>query len=215
MKYKYIIYDMDGTVLDTLSDLTDAVNHSFRQFSQPEVSREDVRKAIGNGAAVLIKKCLPDTCPEELYKEVLAYYKDWYAAHSRIKTAPYPGIEELNRKLLGEGCKLAIVSNKPHEAVQELAAVFFPGVLELAIGESAAVRRKPWPDSLLCAVEKMGAAKEECVYIGDSETDIQTAANAGLDCISVAWGFRPEEELSAAGASKIVHSAEELYEALS
>ena len=201
---------MDGTVLDTLEDLYDSINYSLAQFSLPAVPREQVRQSLGNGAAHLVRCCVPPECGDALREEVLAFYKPWYDAHCLIKTAPYAGILDMMRALKAKGYLLAIISNKPDPAVQELAKAFFPDLLELAVGESAAVRRKPAPDTVLTAAEQMGLRPDQCVYVGDSEVDIQTARNAGMDCISVTWGFRDEEQLVASGASLLVHTPEEL-----
>ena len=145
---------------------------------------------------------------------MLEFYKPYYDAHCREKTAPYPGITELMQRLRDAGVKQAVVSNKPDGAVKELAELFFGGLIESAVGESETVRLKPCPDAVLAAAKLMGVSKDECVYVGDSEVDIETARRAGMDCISVAWGFRDEDMLRAEGAACIVHSAEELFEAL-
>ena len=209
MNYKAVLFGMDGTVLNTLADLHRAVNHSLRHFGFPEVSGETVRAGLGNGAGNLIRHCLPGQT-EETAARVLAYYRPWYDAHCRIETRPYEGILPLMERLRQAGVKLAIISNKGDAAVQELAAAFFPGLLEAAVGESETVRRKPNPDAVLYAAARMGMAVSDCVYVGDSEVDIQTAKNAGMDCISVTWGFRDEEQLLAAGAARIAHDASEL-----
>ena len=210
MKYQAVLFDMDGTVLDTLDDLTDAVNASFRHFGYPPVETSTVRAFLGNGAAYLIRHCLPPNVSEEQMKPVLIWYKDYYDMHCRIKTAPYPGIPELMKMLFSRHIKLAIISNKPDPTVQELAVQFFPGLTDVVVGESAAVRRKPNPDSVLTAAGTMGTPIDQCVYVGDSEVDIQTAKNAGMDCISVTWGFRSGEELKEAGASVLADSPEAL-----
>lgn len=214
MRYKAVLFDMDGTVLDTLDDLADSVNHSLKQFSLPEVSRFQVSQSLGNGAAYLIRQCLPKNTPDALFEQVLAFYKPWYAAHCRIKTKPYAGILPLMEELRAAGVRQAIISNKPDSAVQELAEAFFPGLMDVVIGESSAVRRKPSPDTVLAAAEKMGIAVPGCVYIGDTEVDVETSHNAGMDCIAVTWGFRTEEQLRAAGAAPIVHTPAELKEKL-
>ncbi len=214
MKYKAVLYDMDGTVLDTLADLTDAVNVSLRRFGLPEQPAAHVRDVLGNGARRLIMGCLPENTDDKTAEAVLAFYKPYYDAHCREKTAPYPGILPLMQRLRGAGVKQAVVSNKPDAAVKELAELFFGGLITSAVGESETVRLKPCPDAVLAAARLMGVEKNECVYVGDSEVDIATARNAGMDCISVAWGFRDEDMLRASGASLIVRSAEELYEAL-
>lgn len=214
MRYKYVLFDMDGTVLDTLTDLKNAVNYSLEQFSLPKRSRQEIRAFLGDGARQLIERSVPVGCDSELTEQVLAFYNVWYGGHCLIETAPYPGTLELMEKLRREGCKLAIVSNKPHGAVVDLAESFFPGLLETAVGESESVRRKPCPDAVLAAMELMGASKEQSLYVGDSEPDILTARNAGIDCASVTWGFRDREQLVAFGADCLVDSMEELYDVI-
>ena len=210
MPYKAVLFDMDGTVLDTLDDLLDSVNYSLAHFSLPPVSREHVRQNLGNGAAFLINHCMPAECSPELCSRVLAFYKPWYDEHCRIKTSPYAGILPMMEKLRTRGLRLAIISNKPDTAVQELAEAFFPGLLELAVGESSSVRRKPAPDTVLKAASQMNLSQADCVYVGDSEVDILTALNAGMDFISVTWGFRDEPQLLESGASVLAHTPEEL-----
>ncbi|MBQ9664150.1 MAG: HAD family hydrolase [Oscillospiraceae bacterium] len=210
MKYQAVLFDMDGTVLDTLDDLLDSTNYSLSHFGLPQVSREHIRRNLGNGALYLIRNSVPQGCSPELQEEILAFYKPWYAAHCRIKTAPYEGILPLMEALRDRGLQLAIVSNKPDTAVQELSEACFPGLLELSVGESPAVRRKPAPDTVLKAAEQMGLNAADCVYVGDSEVDIQTARNAGMDCIAVTWGFRDEPQLLEAGAEVLARSPEEL-----
>ena len=206
MRYRGVLWDMDGTVLDTLEDLWAAVNVSLRRFSLPEASLEAVRAGLGNGAAHLIS-CV---APEEKWEQVLAFYKPWYDAHCNLKTHPYPGILPLMGELRAGGVRQAIISNKPDPAVQELAKSYFPGLLDSAVGESETVRRKPNPDAVLHAIGQMGLSPEDCVYIGDTEVDLATAKNAGLACIAVSWGFRSREQLLSAGAARIAASAQEL-----
>ena len=210
MAYKAALFDMDGTVLDTLTDLAAAVNTALRRFGLPEVSRDKVRASLGNGASFLIHACVPEGTDEAFTQEVLAWYKPWYDAHCCVETRPYPGILPLMGRLKERGVKLAIISNKADTAVQELAERFFPGLLETAVGESETVRRKPDPDAVLAAAERMGVPVADCVYVGDTEVDLATARNAGMDCLTVAWGFRSEEQLRGAGARSVAHSAEEL-----
>ena len=212
MKYKAILYDMDGTVLDTLADLTAAVNHSLTVFGFPPVSAAQVRRSLGNGAKRLINCCLPEGADEARSEELLEYYKKYYDAHCCIDTAPYEGIVPLMEKLLDAGVKQAILSNKPHSAVQPLAEKFFSGLLDFALGESETVRKKPDPSGLLNATERLGFSVHECLYVGDSEVDVQTAKNAGMDCVAVSWGFRDRPELEAAGAQMIADSVKELEE---
>ena len=210
MRYRGVLWDMDGTVLDTLEDLAAAVNVSLRRFSLPEASMEAVRAGLGNGAAHLIS-CV---APKEMREEVLAFYKPWYDAHCNIRTRPYPGILPLMEQLRARGIKQAIISNKPDPAVQELAKSYFPGLLDSAVGESPTVRRKPNPDAVLAAVEQMGLTAADCVYIGDTEVDLATAKNAGMACIAVSWGFRSREQLLAAGATELASTAEDLEKLL-
>ena len=210
MRYQGVLWDMDGTVLDTLEDLWAAVNVSLRRFSLPEASLEAVRAGLGNGAAHLIS-CVT---PEEKRDEVLAFYKPWYDAHCNLKTRPYPGILPLMGALRAGGVRQAIISNKPDPAVQELAKSYFPGLLDSAVGESETVRRKPNPDAVLAAVRQMGLTVADCVYVGDTEVDLATAKNAGMACIAVSWGFRSREQLIASGATRIAATAEELEKLL-
>ena len=214
MRYKAVLFDMDGTVLDTLDDLADSVNRSLREFGLPEVSRFQVGHSLGNGAKYLIRHCLPEGSDEALCEQVLAFYKPWYDAHCRIKTKPYDGILPLMEALQAEEIRQAIISNKPDSAVQELAEAFFPGLMDVVIGESPAVERKPSPDTVLAAASQMGLMASDCVYIGDTEVDLETARNAGMDCIPVSWGFRTEEQLRAAGAEEIIRSPEDLKKKL-
>lgn len=210
MAYRGVLWDMDGTVLDTLEDLWAAINVSLRRFRLPEASLDRVRAGLGNGAAHLVSFC----APEELRQQVLAFYKPWYDAHCNIKTGPYPGILPLMEHLRARGVKQAIISNKPDPAVQELARSYFPGLLETAVGESETVRRKPNPDAVLAAVRQMGLELADCVYVGDTEVDLATARNAGMACLAVSWGFRSREQLIAAGAERIADTAEELEKLL-
>ena len=201
---------MDGTVLDTLDDLADSVNHSLTHFGLPAVERDVVRQNLGNGADYLISHCVPEECDPAFVREILAYYKPWYDAHCLIKTKPYPGILPLMESLHAQGIRLGIISNKPDSPVQGLAERFFPGLLETGVGESPSVRRKPNPDTVLAAADKLGLSPSACVYVGDTEVDIETARRAGMDCIIVLWGFRSREQLLAAGAERIAENTEEL-----
>ena len=212
MSVRAVIYDMDGTVLDTLDDLKNAANAAMAAFGRPALSREQVRRYVGNGSRRLLEQALGAGASAEEVDRVLAWYKPWYDAHCRVLTRPYPGILPLMEALKAAGVRQAIVSNKPDSAVRALAADFFPGLAELALGEreSEGVRRKPWPDMLDAAREALGAKREDCVYVGDSEVDILTAKNAGLRCASVSWGFRSRAELLAAGADPLFDSPEAL-----
>lgn len=210
MKYKAVLFDMDGTVLDTLEDLKSAVNRTLSEFDMPQCTLEQVRCYVGNGARRLIEQAVPKGSSEETVETVLSWFKAYYEQHCLIATGPYAGIIPLMERLKSKGVKMAVVSNKPDEAVRELAERFFPGLLELSAGQKDSVPRKPAPDMVELAMADMGVSKTESVYVGDSEVDVLTAANAGLDCICVTWGFRTVAELEAAGAKTLVHTIEEL-----
>ena len=201
-----ILFDLDGTLLDTLGDLHSAVNHVLRQFGYPERSIQEVCRFVGNGAAQLMRLAVPEGVD---YQPVLAAFQTYYAAHCDILTAPYAGIPEALADL-GEEYPLAVVSNKPDRAVKELAKIYFPALY--ARGESADCPRKPAPDMVKLAMEALGV--ERCVYVGDSDVDILTAKNAGVPCLSVTWGFRQEAELRQAGATDFCHNPKDLPEKL-
>ena len=199
-----ILFDLDGTLLDTLGDLHASTNAVLRQFGYPERTIDEVRRFVGNGARRLIEQAVP-AGEEARVDAVLAAFQSYYAAHCDILTRPYPGIPEL-LVALGEKYPLAVVSNKPDRAVKELASIYF--LTLYARGESADCPRKPAPDMVMMAMQALGA--EKCVYVGDSEVDVLTAKNAGVPCLSVTWGFRDEETLRAAGAEYFCHNAADL-----
>ena len=209
MTYKTCLFDMDGTVLDTIADLRDAVNHTLALYGCPACDTQRVRDATGNGARDLIARCLPQGEATPDFEAIFSAYKAYYAAHSCLKTAPYEGITALLQELREDGCKVAIVSNKPDGAVKELAARFFPGIP--AFGE-AGLPRKPAPDMVYHALDVLGADRANAAYIGDSEVDVATAKNAGLELIAVSWGFRSRAHLVQSGAVTIVDSVAELRE---
>ena len=208
MGYATYLFDMDGTLLDTLADLTAAVNHTLARYVYPRRTIEQVRKGLGNGAAKLMAAMLPQGEETPGFADIMRDYRAWYQAHACVETCPYPGVPEMLKRLRQRGCKVAIVSNKPHGAACELAERFFPGVP--TFGERPETPRKPAPDMVFHALTALGAGKEGAVYVGDSEVDVQTARNAGLPVIGVAWGFRGREALAAAGAETIVDTAAEL-----
>lgn len=214
MKYCFLFFDLDGTLLNTLDDLRDAVNTILVRYQMPEITPEQTAAFVGNGAGHLIHCAVPEGTPEEQEKKILAEYRQYYQEHCQVRTAPYSGIPEMLERLKEAGCVMAVVSNKPDAAVKELNRHFFKGLLDSAIGESAEIRRKPAPDTVFEAMRQTGAEQSSSVYIGDSEVDIETARNAGLPCISVSWGFRNKQELEAAGAQVIAGNAEELEQLL-
>ena len=199
-----ILFDLDGTLLDTLADLHGAVNYALDAFGYPRRSLEEVRRFVGNGAGRLIALAVPEHADPA---PVLATFQAYYRDHCRIKTAPYPGIMDALARL-GQKYPIAIVSNKPDGAVKALAAELFPGVY--ARGEDADCPRKPDPAMVYKAMAALGV--ERCVYVGDSEVDIATAKNAGVPCVSVTWGFRDKNELISAGGTIFCDTAEELID---
>ena len=208
MGYATYLFDMDGTLLNTLADLTAAVNHTLARYGYPRRTIEQVRKGLGNGAVKLMAAMLPQGEETPGFADIMRDYRAWYQAHACVETCPYPGVPEMLKRLRQRGCKVAIVSNKPHGAACELAERFFPGVP--TFGERPETPRKPAPDMVFHALAALGAGKENAVYVGDSEVDVQTARNAGLPVIGVAWGFRGRGALAAAGAETIVDTAAEL-----
>lgn len=207
------IFDLDGTLLDTLRDLTDSVNRTLSAYGYPARSDSEVRRFLGNGYRYLLSQALPDGIPEADKATVLAFFKDYYASHCLDHTGPYAGIPEMMARLQKEGWLMAIVSNKGHQAASDLCAHFFPGILTL--GESERLPRKPRPEMVFEAIRLLGGNKERAVYIGDSEVDLATARNASVPCISCTWGFRDSATLLSAGATHLVHTPEELADAIS
>ena len=205
-EYKAYIFDLDGTLLDTLEDLADAVNYAMRKNGFPERSLSEVRSFVGDGMRLLVKRSSPEGIEDAALEQAFADFRDYYSVHYMDKTKPYPGIEAMLRALKAQGKRLCVISNKVDYAVKLLMDQFFPGFFETVLGEREGIRRKPAPDSLLAVMEELGLSKEECVYIGDSDTDILTAKNAGIDPISVSWGFRTEDFLKSHGAEKVALS---------
>lgn len=195
-----IVFDMDGTVLNTLEDLTVSMNYVLEKFGMPGHNVEEYRLFFGNGVKEALRLAMPEDASTEVIDEMLPIYKEHYDAHCLDKTGPYDGIVEVMEELKRRGYKLAIVSNKIDSAVKELNNKFFSKAVEVAIGEKPGVNRKPAPDMVEAALKEMGSSKEESVYIGDSEVDFMTAKNSGLPCISVLWGFRDKDYLIEQGA---------------
>ncbi|MDO4846297.1 MAG: HAD-IA family hydrolase [Oscillospiraceae bacterium] len=210
MRYDAVLFDMDGTLLDTLEDICDAANYTLRALGYPERTLAEMRRFVGNGAEMQMRRALGAGADEETVRRALAVYKPYYAAHCQIKTKPYAGLTELMRELKDEGFKLAVVSNKPDEAAKPLARQHFGALPDAVMGETARRRRKPAPDMVDDALRELGAERSRAVYVGDSEVDIETARNAGIACISVCWGFRDKEQLIAAGAAELAADAAEL-----
>ena len=212
MKYNTVLFDLDGTLLDTLGDLHLGVNVALENHGYPTRSMEEIRAAVGNGARQLMRLSLPEGVAEEELETILEEYLDWYAVNFCVKAAPYAGVAAVVAALLEKGVKVGIVSNKPDATTKKLAEMFFPGLP--AFGQRDDIPKKPAPEMVWKAMETLGVTAEETVYVGDSEVDVQTARNAGLPLVAVSWGFRTVEQLLEAGAETIVHTAEELLSAL-
>lgn len=204
------IFDLDGTLLNTLNDLAASTNYALRWAGMPEHSVDDVRRFVGNGVKKLMERAIPDGLDNPKFDETYATFRKHYLEHSLDTTKPYSGIPEVLAELKRRGKKLAIVSNKFYAATQELARHFFPETIEVAIGERENIRKKPAPDTVLEAMRQLGVGKEGTVYIGDSDVDIDTARNVGVPCISVLWGFRDREFLIEHGATHLISKPEEL-----
>ena len=214
-KINTVVFDLDGTLLDTLTDLMNSVNFALRKHDLPERSYQEIRSFVGNGVRLLVERAVPEQTTAELTDSVFSSFRQHYMEHCKDTTKPYEGIVELLKELKEKEYKLAIVSNKLQGAVSELNEQFFSDFVEVAIGESENVRRKPAPDSVLRALELLGSSKDETVYVGDSDVDVATAAAAGLDCISVLWGFRDEELLRKCGAENFVSAPQKVIELIS
>ncbi|MBQ9636949.1 MAG: HAD family hydrolase [Prevotella sp.] len=210
MTYDTYIFDLDGTLLDTLGDLAASCNYALREHGFPERSIGEVRRFVGNGVRLLIERAVPAGTDERGVEAVLATFRQHYLEHGLDTTQPYPGVMELLARLRRSGAHVAVVSNKFCEATQELCHHFFGDLVEVAIGEGRGIRKKPCPDAVNEALRQLGVGKESTVYVGDSDVDIETARNSGLPCISVLWGFRSREFLLEHGAACLVASPEEI-----
>ncbi len=209
-----VIFDMDGTVLNTLEDLTDAVNHVFSKFDLPPRNIEEYRKFFGNGIGYAMKCAAPEGTSDELIDKMIPEFRKYYDMHCLDKTKPYDGILELMKTLKAKGYKIAIVSNKIDSAVKELNDRFFSEYVLVAIGEKATLKRKPAPDTVNAALKELHSERSEAVYVGDSEVDLQTARNAGLPCIAVLWGFRDKDHLTENGAVSFAAKPEDVLNIL-
>ena len=211
---KTVIFDLDGTLLDTLEDLYRATNMALDRHSLPTRTREEVRMFVGNGVEMLIRRAVPAGTDEGTIRTVLAEFKAIYAAICEDHTAPYAGILDLLTRLRAEGISVAVVSNKFDEATKKLCRKYFGELVEVAVGEHAGVRKKPAPDTVFEALRKLGADAASSLYVGDSDVDIETARAAGMPCISVTWGLRDEDFLLEHGATTLAHTPDELWEIL-
>ena len=208
--YKTYIFDLDGTLLNTLGDLAASTNYALRKYGMPEHTIDDVRRFVGNGVGKLIERAIPEGLANPQYEDVLATFRKHYMLHSLDTTAPYPGIESLLHSLRSHGCNVAVVSNKFYNATVELCRHFFADTVEVAIGERENIRRKPAPDTVFEAMRQLGVSGEDTVYVGDSDVDVATARNSGIPCISVLWGFRDRDFLIEHGATTFVNTPEDI-----
>ena len=209
-----VIFDLDGTLLNTLDDLADSVNYALKAFDFPIHTRDSVRKMVGNGIYVLMEKAIPDGRENPQYNPCVSLFKDYYFTHMKVKTAPFDGIMPMIEQLQKHNLKLAIVSNKFDSAVKELCQDFFTPYITTSIGQSDSIEKKPAPDTVFMAMEQLHTSPESSIYVGDSDVDIDTANNSGIPYISVSWGFKDREFLENYGAKQIVDTVEDLQNAL-
>lgn len=209
-KIDTVIFDLDGTLLNTLTDLTNSVNYAMEQYHFPTHSEDAVRRMVGNGIYVLFEQAIPDGRNFPEYDACVKTFQEHYEAHKKDFTRPFPGILELLKQLSQDGYKLAIVSNKFDQAVKELCKDFFTPYITTAIGESQSIARKPAPDTVFEAMKELGSTPDTCIYVGDSDVDIATAKNSGIPCISVTWGFRDQDFLIQHGGTHFAHHADNI-----
>ena len=213
-KYDTVIFDLDGTLLNTLEDLADAVNFVMNEYGYPKRTVEQVRQFVGNGIRRLMELAVPENVSEEEFERAFEAFKTYYTEQCQIKTCAYEGIMPLLKTLYEKGYAMAIVSNKNHAAVCELNDIYFKDYIRVAIGQKDGIRKKPAPDTVLQALKELGKEKETAIYVGDSEVDFATAENTGMDCALVTWGFRTSEELSKFQPAAFVEKAEDLMKIL-
>lgn len=207
---KAVIFDLDGTLLNTLDDLHASVSYALAQLSLPPRGKDETRLAVGDGIANLIARSIEGGKENPQFGDALFLFREHYSLHSTDHTAPYEGILPLLSILRKSGIRIGVVSNKIHSAVRELSARYFHGLIDYAVGEREGIRRKPCPDSLLACIKRLSLSPEDCLYVGDSEQDILTAKNAGIPSLSVTWGYRDRDTLLTAGATTLVDSPEEI-----
>lgn len=213
-KYDTVIWDLDGTLLDTLDDIFDSVNEAMHRFGLPARTRAEVRSFVGNGIGVLMELSIPGGKAYAQFAQISDYFVAHYSKSSRNKTKPYDGIEQILDACVQKGIKVGIVSNKGDAIVKDLAQLYFKGNIPVAIGARPGIRNKPAADSVLEAMRELDAKQETTLYVGDSEVDVLTAQNAGLDGVFVDWGFRDAEALLQAGAKQVLHTSVQLAEFL-
>lgn len=212
MKYNTFVFDLDGTLLDTLKDLQVSINHALTKYNYEIKTYEQVRSYLGNGISRLIELSIPNIKENKDFESIKKEFFAYYEKHLTDYTLPYDGTMDMLKKLKERKCTIAVVSNKADEFVNNLCKQFFSEYIDIAIGESEKIRRKPYSDMVDYALKSLSVSKENAVYVGDSEVDILTAENSGLDCISVSWGFREENFLKQNGASTIISTPLEILE---
>lgn len=210
-KIDTVIFDLDGTLINSLEDLRVSVNYALFGFKYPKQTLDMVRRNVGNGIEKLIERSLPDGKNNVNYEVCLEIFKEHYKTHMSVNTKPYPHIIETLAALKSRGYKLAVVSNKFDAAVKPLCQKYFKNLIDVAIGQSKDTKKKPAPDTVYIALDELGSTSETSIYVGDSEVDIQTAKNSGMDCISVSWGFKTKEFLKQNGASVIIDTPLEIF----
>lgn len=210
---KAVIFDLDGTLLNTLDDLADSTNYALSKFGYPTRTIEEVRQFVGNGVAKLIERAIPEGKNNSNFEKCLSIFKENYAKNMYNKTAPYNGIIEMLSNLKSKGIKIAVVSNKFDLAVKELCKKYFEGFIDFAAGENEAqgIKKKPAPDTVISVLNEFNFAPEDAVYVGDSDVDIMTAKNSKMPCISVTWGFRDKKFLLENGATILINAPSEIY----
>ena len=213
-KYDTVIFDLDGTLLNTLEDLADAVNAVMRAHAYPERTLDEVRRFVGNGIRRLMEQAVPEDVEGDLFEQVFEEFRSYYTEHCQIKTRAYEGVMELLKMLAERDYVMAIVSNKNHAAVCELNEIYFKEFISVAIGQKDGIRKKPAPDTVWQALKELGKESSSAIYVGDSEVDFMTAENSGMDCVLVTWGFRTEEELVDCTPKAWIQSPEELLAVL-
>lgn len=206
MKFTAAVFDLDGTLIDTLEDLKNSVNYALGQFGFPERTYDEIKSFVGNGVAKLVYRSAPADTADETKAKLLALFKEHYMAHSMVFTAPYEGIEEMLTELKNAGVRTAVVTNKMQDAAFDLIETFFGSYIDVVIGQVDSLPQKPEPDGVWLAIEKLGEKRENAVYIGDSDVDCLTAKNSALPVIGCVWGFRGREVLEECGADYIAES---------
>ncbi|MCR5796968.1 MAG: HAD-IA family hydrolase [Eubacterium sp.] len=205
-----IIFDLDGTLLDTLTDLMESVNYSLEKFGLPIQTKDDIRRNTGNGVEKLVELSVENGRKNPLFSDVLTCFKEHYLIHCNDKTGPYPGICQMLERLKNDGYKMAVVSNKYMDATKELVSIHFGQWIDIAIGANEVYKKKPAKDTVVAAINELGSELNKSIYVGDSEVDIATARNTGIPCIAVSWGFRTHEEQVEAGARVFAENPEEI-----